>query len=79
MGIFSFETEENLAKYFLYKEVTDLFTTYALLKQNPPYATTVSGWRERGYFLTERTLRTLHAWGYIIADLNMGLDNITLK
>jgi hypothetical protein len=79
MGILSLETKENLAKYFLYKEVADVFTTYSLLKQNPPYATTVSGWRERGYFLRERDLRTLHEWGYIIADLNRGLDNITLK
>jgi translation initiation factor 1 (eIF-1/SUI1) len=74
-----YDAPEALANYFVFGKVTDVFSTYALLKQNEYTETRVSDWKKKGYYLNERNLRTLSVWGYIDAHLNMGLDNISLK
>jgi hypothetical protein len=70
---------KELSRYLLTGEPTGIHSTYLLLKNNEYPDTTVSYWKNKGIFLSDVWLRTLKEAGYIWADLNMGLDNITFR
>jgi hypothetical protein len=72
------DADVELAEYFLYGKVSGVFSTWALLSRHPYPDTSVSFWKRQGYFLSEYDLRSLHAKGFICADLKWDLDNINL-